>query len=285
MAGFIEAIRATLAEWMGEDGRDAPFLPDGLPEAVRPAASDGVFRLIDYQGPSYAQLYLDRLRRFIGRRGVGDALFTEIARLLAIRMCYEDVIRLAQLALQRPPGPSEVRIFRLDELLATLPEVIAEPALELIGWAGLSRRKVRLRFSTASWFGVRRLKLEASLRRWRLLSPRYVRERALVERWLHMIDRALIKQPAAAAAIVHTATLIHGTGAALRQRQADWNLIIDQLAKPCFDGVLELPDLAAAIAEARAAVTRDPQQAALKRRIAELRTQASDGVVDRSKAS
>lgn len=275
MAGFIEAIRATLAEWMGEDGRDAPFLPEGLPEAVRPVASDAVFMLIDYQGPSYAQLYLDRLRRFVGRRGVGEELFAEIARLLAKRMCYEDVIRLAQLALQQPPGPGEVKTFRLDELVATLPEVISGQALELVGWAGLSRRKVRLRFSTASWFAVRRLKLEASLRRWRLLSPRYAKERALVERWLHMIDRALTKQPAAAAAIVQSATMIHGCGEPLRQRQADWCLIIDSLAKPCFDGVLELPDLAAAIAQARAAVTPDPQQRALQRCVREIRARAS----------
>ena len=52
---------------------------------------------------------------------------------------------------------------------------------------------------------------------------------------------------------------------------ADWNAIIDSLAKPTFDGVLALPDLAGAVADARAAALPDPQQAALKRRIAEIR--------------
>jgi hypothetical protein len=100
---------------------------------------------------------------------------------------------------------------------------------------------------------------------------RYARERAWVERWLHMIDRSLTKQPRAASAIVQTATMVQGYGDAYRQGLADWHAIIDGLAKPTFDGVLPLPDLAAAVAEARAAVTPDPRQAALKRTIAEIR--------------
>jgi hypothetical protein len=52
---------------------------------------------------------------------------------------------------------------------------------------------------------------------------------------------------------------------------ADWNAVIDGLVKPTFDGVLALPDLAAAVAEARAAVLPDPRQTALKRKIAEIR--------------
>jgi hypothetical protein len=115
------------------------------------------------------------------------------------------------------------------------------------------------------------LKIEAGLRRWRLFSVRYAAERAWVERWLHMIDRALNKQPQAAAEIVRTATMIHDYGEVYRQGVADWHLIIDGLAKPTFDGALALPDLAGAIREARAAALPDPRQAALKRTIAEIR--------------
>ncbi len=106
------------------------------------------------------------------------------------------------------------------------------------------------------------------MRRWRLFSVRYAKERAWVERWLHMISRSLDKQPAAAADIVQTATMIQGYGDAYRQGLADWHAIIDGLAKPTFDGVLPLADLAGAIAEARAAAMPDPRQVALKRTIA-----------------
>ena len=95
-----------------------------------------------------------------------------------------------------------------------------------------------------------------------------------VKRWLHMIDRALAKQPEAANAIVQTATMVQGYGGAYRGGLADWHAIIDGLAKPTFDGGLPLAELAGAVAEARAAALPDPRQAALKRTIAEIRARA-----------
>jgi hypothetical protein len=137
--------------------------------------------------------------------------------------------------------------------------------------------RVSIRFSTKSRVGIRRLKIEAGLRRWRLFSVRYGKERVWVERWLHMIDRALTQQPQAAPAIIHTATMIVGYGDVYRQGMADWNAIIDGLAKPTFDGVLALSDLAGAVTEARDAAVPDPRQASLKRKIAEIRARATAG--------
>jgi hypothetical protein len=90
-----------------------------------------------------------------------------------------------------------------------------------------------------------------------------------------MISRSLAKQPEAASEIVQTATMIEGYGDVYRQGLADWHAIIDGLAKPTFDGVLPLPDVAGAVAEARAATRPDPRQAALKRTIAEIRARAT----------
>jgi hypothetical protein len=226
---------------------------------------------------------VDRLRRFVGRRGVDDAMFSEIARLMAMRMSYEDPIRIAQLKLAETeiaPGAAhvrsaaDVRKFRIDELIGALPAIVAEPVLDALEWMGWVHMPVSIRFSASSRWGIRRLKIEASLRRWRRFSVRYAKERVWVERWLHMIDRSLTKQPQAAAAIVQTATMVQGYGDAYRQGLADWHAIIDGLAKPTFDGVLPLADLAGAVAEARAAVTPDPRQAALKRTIAEIKARA-----------
>ena len=116
--------------------------------------------------------------------------------------------------------------------------------------------------------------MEAGLRRWRLYSVRYARERVWVERWLHMISRSLEKQPGAAFAMVQSATMIQGYGASYRHGLADWHAIIDGLAKPTFDGVLPLADLADAVAEARAAATPDSRQVALKRAIGEIRARS-----------
>jgi hypothetical protein len=278
VAGVWSSIRYLLADFIGDGGGVPPFLPDGLPDAVVPIASEGIERLIDYQDAGYAQLYVDRLKRFIGRRGVDDVLFGEIARLMAERMSYDDPIRIAQTKLAELDASAgtadDIKKFRWDELVEALPAAVADPLLGLLAWRGWLHRPVSIRFSTASRWGIRRLKIEAALRRWRRFSVRYGKERAWVERWLHMIDRSLTKQPKAAAEIVQTATMIEGYGDAYRQGIADWHLIIDGLAKPAFDGALALPDLAGAVREARAAVMPDPRQAALKRNIAEIRARA-----------
>jgi len=282
VASFLSSLRYLLADVIGEDDAAPPFLPECLPDEVTAIVSDAIDLLIDYQGASYAQLYVDRLSRFVGRQDVDAATFCEIARLMAIRMSYEDPIRIAQLKLAELEGgagaahaPStDVKKFRLDELIGSLPANVAEPVLDTLDMVGWRHRRVAIPFSTASRWGIRRLKFEAGLRRWRLLSTRYEEERVWVERWLHMIARSLAKQPASAIAVVATATMIQGHGDAYRQGLADWHAIIDNLAKPTFDGVLPLSDLASAIAEARAAALPDPRQVALKRAIAQIRARA-----------
>jgi Family of unknown function (DUF6537) len=281
VASVLSSLRYLLADFIGEDDGVPPFLPDGLPEATAPIVSDGIHLLMDYQGASYAELYVDRLRRFVGRAGVDAAMLSDIARLLAARMSYEDPIRIAQLKLMELESGNgdasidDVRKFRLDELIGALPEIAADPVLDVLGRIGWLHKRLSIRFSTRSRWGRRRLKLEAALRRWRLFSIRYNEERAWVERWLHMISRCLVKQPQSAASIVETATMVQSYGDIYRQGLADWHAIIDGLAKPTFDGVLPLDDLAAAVAEARNAAMPDPRQAALKRAIAQIRARAT----------
>jgi hypothetical protein len=283
VASVLSSLRFLLADFIGDDDAAPPFLPEGLPDSAVAVVSEGIHRLIDYQGPGYAQLYVDRVRRFVGRNGVDEAMLCEIARLAALRMNYEDPIRIAQLKLaELEAAPGDPRLapkdmigkFRLDELIGALPAAVAEPVLDALEWMGWTHMPVSIRFSARSRWGIRRLKIEASLRRWRLFSVRYIKERAWVERWLHMISRSLDKQPGAASAMVQTATMIRGYGAPYRHGLADWHAIIDGLAKPTFDGVLPLTDLAGAVAEARAAATPDRRQVALKRTIAEIRARA-----------
>jgi len=279
-------MRSTLAELLGERAIAVPLSTEGFPEAVTPLVEDAKAQLVTYQGRRYAKLYLDRLRRFAGRRGVDDELLIEIAQLMLARMCYEDPIRIAQLTLAEAGVPKKGRAarrvdrkcrFRLDELVSALPEMVADPVLSVLDYFGWLHWTVKIRFNATSFLGIRRLRFESWLRRWRLLSVRYPKERAWVERWLHMIDRCLTKQPQAVVEIVRTATMVQGYGTSYRQGLADWHLIIDQLAKPTFDGVLPLPDLAGAIVQARAAAMPDPRQAALKREIAAIRAAAIAG--------
>lgn len=282
--GILSSFRYLFADLIGEEDDAPPFLPVGLPGPAAAVVGDGIDLLVAYQGASYARLYVDRVKRFIGRSGVDDAMLCDIARLMAQRMAYEDPIRIAQLKLaeldEGKPSSVEIRKIRFDELIGALPAIAGEPALDALDMIGWRHKRVSIRFSNASRVGIRRLKLEAALKRWRLRSIRYAEERAWVERWLHMISRALVKQPGAAPAIIDTADMITGHGDPYRHGLADWHAIIDGLAKPTFDGTLPLADLAGAIAEARAAAVPDRRQVALKRAIARIRARALGAAAD-----
>jgi hypothetical protein len=272
--GILSSLHYLFADIIGDDDDTPPCVPENLPEGTQAIVCTGIDRLIDYQSPSYAQLYVDRLCRFVGKPDVDAALLGEIARLMALRMSYEDPIRIAQLKLTEQGPSSNRRKFRIDELIGCLPAVVAGPLLDMLDSLNWARAPVSIKYSAANRWGIRRLKIEAGLKRWRLFSIRYGKERIWVERWLHMINRSLAKQPAAALAVVQTANMIQGYGSPYRHALADWHAIIDGLVKPTLDGKLPLTDLASAIAEARAAIQPDPRQTALKRRIAEIRAEA-----------
>jgi hypothetical protein len=279
--GLLSSLRYLFADFLDEADHTPPSPPAGLPEGAAPIVADGIARLMDYQGVSYANLYVERLLRFTGKQAVDAATFREIARLMASRMAYEDAIRIAQLKLAEYEGSGgrirsrDIGRFRFDELVDALPVVVADPVLTVLERFGWSHRNVSIPFSTANPWGIGRLKAEAWLRRWRRFSIRYAQERLWVERWLHMIARSLAKQPQAVAEVVETATMVQGYGDRYRRGLADWHAIIDGLAKPTFDGSLPLADLAGAIREARAAAMPDRRQAALKRAIAQIRARAA----------
>jgi uncharacterized protein DUF6537 len=283
--GILSSLKYLFADFLDEEDTSPPAMPERLPEGAARIVSDGIRTLMDYQGATYARLYVQRVQRFIDK-GLDAGTFCRMAHLMAERMAYQDAVRIAQLKLSefhKSGGEilsTDIKQFRLDELVDALPAVVAEPILMTLDKIGWARRRVTIPFSTASRWGIRRLRAEAWLRRWRRFSIRYGRERVWVERWLHMIARSMLRQPDATAAIVATAEMVQGYGDAYRQGLADWHAIIDGLVKPTFDGVLPLTDLAAAIAEARAASMPDPRQASLKRAIAQIRARATEASAD-----
>jgi len=279
LSGIADSFRFLLSDLTGVDDGVPPTVPDGVPDALRCEVEDAIAALIAYQGPSYAELYVHRLRRFARRRDVDAALLGLIARELARRMCYEDPIRIAQCRLvtaRDGQAMSARHRFRLDELFGALPGKIGRPLLMGCERAGWTHLPVSMRFNARSGAGRLRLRLEASLRRWRLFSARYAAERAWIERWLHMIDRGLTRQPAAALAIAGTAAMVQGTGDGYRRGLSDWHALIDGVVKPVLDGALSVADLAAAITEI-AALSRERSPGHVAAVIARIREGANRG--------
>lgn len=288
MAEKLRPFQA-LTNWLfGEDDQNIPPLPQGLPPDLAQVLDRHVRMLVEFQNTDYAALYLDRLGRFHERHGVDDGLFRELADLLAARMSFNDPIRVSQIVLGRAtladPARSAIdppnNIYRpeIQEFVAMFPRDYAETVADAVALAKPLRGRMRIHLDGVR--GRARLQFFLRFRRIRPMSLRNAREASAIERWLHMVDRALTKHPAAAAEVVRSVDVIRGFGTNRRLSLENWNLIINGLAKPVFDGALALPQLAAALARARSAALEDASGEELRRTIADIRATAASAVAN-----
>ena len=191
-----------------------------------PLVVEGLRRLVDYQDPAYAALYLDRL----ASAPVDGALRAELARYLALWMSCEDTIRVADLKTRdtrfaRVKGEvkaaddqvlqvSEYMHPRLQEIADTLPAGLGRWLLasgaprRWVERLGAKGRVVR----TSSLSGFVLLWGVASLRRWRRGTLRYAAENARIEAWLTDIRNAAAQDRALALEIVRCQRLVKGYG-------------------------------------------------------------------------
>ena len=191
-----------------------------------PLVVEGLRRLVDYQDPAYAALYLDRL----ASAPVDGALRAELARYLALWMSYEDTIRVADLKTRdtrfaRVKGEvkaaddqvlqvSEFMHPRLQEIADTLPAGLGRWLLasgaprRWVERLGAKGRVVR----TSSLSGFVLLWGVAGLRRWRRATLRFAAENARIEAWLTDIRAAAAKDRALALEIVRCQRLVKGYG-------------------------------------------------------------------------
>jgi len=250
---------------------------DEFPAALHETLDHAVRRLVDYQGVGYAAHYLDRLRPF---RDGDIRLSTTVARHLAVRMSYEDVIRVAQ-AKTRPGRFARIRaeagadakdsvvvteFFKpgLREICDILPKSLAEWILaraQTRPWLRDFQKGMELH-STTLW-GYGRLRLLARLRRFRPISWRYVGEQAAIGDWLAMVAQASERSTDLAIEIADCARLIKGYGGTHRRGTANFDRIADALIRPALAGQSELSSAPSRIAAARGAALADPDGAAL----------------------
>lgn len=282
MTKFRNPFRATIDYLLGDDDQDLPALPQRLTGDLVPVISAHVRSLVEFQNTDYAALYLDRLGRFHHRHGIDEATFRQIADLLAARMSFNDPVRVAQIVLGRAPyGPPPDTLnlagglYRpeVQEVVAALPAGLARKLGN-----GLRRMRMlggRFRIRTASVGGRFKLRLLVRLRRLRPMSLRYATEHSATERWLHMIDRALVKQPDAVKEIVNSISIVKGWGANYRLALQNWHYLIDHLAKPVFDGKCRLKNLPASLAIARISLTSDTTGEAMRAVVASARSAAT----------
>ena len=244
---------------------------------------EGIRRLATYQDRRYATLYLDRLDAV---NALGSAeLLRETARHLAVRMSFEDVIRVAQAKTSaerlvrvraevraKPAEPLEItEHFKpgIEEIAAMLPTGMAR---RLIGWAERTGRLGKVYFSmhvrTTTILGFARLRLLAGLRWWRPHTYRYAEEQAEIERWLTQIRAAAPLGIDLAREIAECARLIKGYGDTHKRGLGNYRRITDEVIAPALAGRMTPRAAADAVANARVAALADPDGETLSRTLA-----------------
>jgi indolepyruvate ferredoxin oxidoreductase beta subunit len=249
-----------------------------------------VRRLAAYQDAAYAQLYLDRLapvRAADARADAGGRLVRETARHLAVRMSYEDVIRVAQAKIDpariaricaelgvKPGEPFTVTEFLkpgIEELCSLFPPALAKRVLAFAERRGLSERlHWGMEVNTTSVGGFLRVWLLAKLRRWRRKSYRFQEEQRSIEAWLGRVIEAARLSADLALEVAECARLIKGYGDTLKRGTANYRLIETRIIRPILAGGIPLSLGIDAIASARAAALADPEGEALTRCVAEI---------------
>ena len=271
-----------------EIARTFPLVAQGM-------GLEGVWRLIHYQSIDYAWLYLSRLRpiaeadQTIGAQG---KLLKEVARHLAVRMSYEDVVRVAQVkaapARMRRIAQDELRVNGepysvhdflkpgIEELCQLLPSFMARPILRLAerkGWLG--RVYFGMEINSTSISGYLRFLMLAKLRRLRPYGHRYKQEQQRIESWLALIREAARRSPELALEIAECGRLIKGYGDTHTRGLANYRAIEERVIRPALEGQIPLGQAADAVASARTAALIDPEGESLARCLAEIDGQAS----------
>ncbi len=199
-----------------------------LPPLVVDTAVEGVRRLIDYQDPAYARLYLQRLQQLRAASGVDELLLADTARHLALWMSYEDVMRVADLKTRdsrfervnkevsaQPDQVLQIAEFmhpRLEEICETLPARVgrwlAKPHAvhHFVGRFAKEGRVVQ----TSSVRGFLMLYVLARWRRGRRLTLRYAQENERIERWLQRLATLAAIDPALALEAARCQRLVKG---------------------------------------------------------------------------
>jgi indolepyruvate ferredoxin oxidoreductase beta subunit len=294
-AGTVAALKPSSSAPLSADvptDVKLPVLQDlirrvrALPAAALPTALEAVRRLIDYQDPRYAALYLERIERIahLESRHAGATsdwpLTSATARALALWMSFEDTIRVADLKTRaaRAIGMrEEVRALpgqlidvtefmkpRVAEIAGTLPAGMGQRVLNSVWASKLLARLTgdrRVRSSTVSGFLL--LRLLASLKRWRRGTLRYKIENARIEDWLNHIERTASVNHALAVEVARAQRLIKGYGDTHEHGWRNFSALMQQL-----EGLRNRADGAARLASLQQAALADEDGLALARELA-----------------
>ncbi|MBK8107240.1 MAG: hypothetical protein IPK42_17285 [Betaproteobacteria bacterium] len=252
-------------------------------------------RCLDFQGPDYATRFLrevEALSRCADDTSATVAVVEDAARSLALWMCFEDVIRVADLKSRRARfeqvraevGVRPGEVLRITEMLkpgieevaAVLPRRLGEALMRTAsrrGWIGRAHLGLHLP-STSAW-GFVLLRLLAALKPLRPHSLRQAEEDESMAAWCVALRAVLPRSVAHAAVLARLPEVLKGYGDTQRRGRDHYaqlwaGHVLPALAEPAtladrvgafaaaLEAALSLPTADAAAAAATVAVTPQP---------------------------
>lgn len=255
--------------------------------------TEGVKRLVDYQNPAYAKLYLDRLAGVlaIDRERGGErnnwALTVETGRYLALMMSYEDIIRVADLKSRRsrferirtevmakkdePVHMTEFLKPGFDEFTSIMPSWLGRPIMNWAmgnDWAKNYNFAMRVRTNTI--FGFVRVWGLSKLRFYRPKTYRFSQEQPAIEGWLEVVKDAAARHYQLAVEIAELANLRKGYSDTHKRGLENFTRVMNEVAIPCSKADKDPAWGADAVTKLRAAALADPEGNALDKVFAAL---------------
>ncbi len=255
---------------------------DKLPVDSQAMAEAGLVKVVDYQDLSYGEEYLQYVEEFSRH---GDALATAAAKYIANAMCYDDLIRVADLKTrssrqarlrgeQHIPDGDIVQVTeyfhpRAQEICGTLPAglgawIEAHPrCFSLLD--RISNKGRRIRTDGIAGFGM--LWAVSALKSWRRRFLRHRYESAHLQALLDRARQAAQTDPGLAAEILQCQRLIKGYSDTHERGHSRFAKVIGALSD-----LSGRPDASAWLGRLRQAALADENGAALDSALAEVRS-------------
>ncbi len=274
VAASLAGFHAAFAAAQGSAAAEAPASAPTLEQLI----ALGAERCRDYQDASYARQYRQRVDQALPQRPLHAGqmqAWTEAVRHLALWMCYEDVIRVADLKTRRQrferirqeaqARPGElVRVTEhfkpgVEEVASILPQALGE---RLLAWAarrpgGTGHLGLHIR-STSLW-GYLMLRALARLRPWRRRSLRHAQEHAAMETWWSAMQTLAPRSDRLALALAGLPQVLKGYGDTLSRGRENYERLWRECVAPVLSGE-RAPDAAAPMLEqALKATLADPE--------------------------
>jgi indolepyruvate ferredoxin oxidoreductase beta subunit len=247
------------------------------PAGVQLLAVHGALRCRDYQDDAYAERFLTGVEQLCSApttTAANEAL-EEAVRHLALWMCFEDVIRVADLKSRRSRtlrvrGEAQakaddiVRITEhfkpgIDEIAAVLPRSIGARLMALAEKRGWKAAHVGLHIRSTSLWGYLMLRFLARLRPWRPSSLRFAQEHEALRAWLDAVRHVLPLSPKLALAMAGLPQVLKGYGDTQVRGRQNYARLWAAHVTPVLGGHVDVETAAKDLQAAIRATLADPE--------------------------